>query len=506
MRTSSIIISFLCLCLYEHLCLAAFYPIRQYGTNAATYLTTFTPVRRNTMRKETIPDWVQLYKKLENRHENTMRRNQWSFQKPRGGVVYPPQRDLRTTLVGKSPANNVMKPRDDLLLPRQPMMNYFYDKKQQRTPKQQLNIARLSYPSLNSMIQGTAFPSLLQHYKNYNFLRQQTSQSRTQLKKESSINGNLDKKSVIRGVVPYNTFYNTWRPVQTTWYTPYQQQQYVRNLIRAGFASPLNSYYDNQLYPVMNSNSMLYSKSYITNDMQSSVKKAFIPRSNIQAFSKSKERITLTKPAIIKNFTTTILSSQNVFHNKSSIKKSKFASVPNDNTVRKNKTVNPTSSVKNITKIISVARKRTETIHNISHQSPVKTTNNTVNKSPSNETVNISQRATVVGKHETTIKPSDAHYILSKKNRTQYHRHFFHKTENSKSANKRGFLSSPEQFEDEVGEFPIEEDPKTESTSEGIDSLNTLDQDQGKLQQPGERKSFILVIGPRINQHSYILQ
>ena len=37
----------------------------------------------------------------------------------------------------------------------------------------------------------------------------------------------------------------------------------------------------------------------------------------------------------------------------------------------------------------------------------------------------------------------------------------------------------------------MEEDPKTESTSEGIDSLNTLDQDQGELQQPGSFNNYL---------------
>ena len=438
-------------------------------------------MRGNTIRKEAIPDWVQLYKKLENRHQNTMRRNPWSsVQKTRGGVDYPPQRDLRASLAGKSVASNIMKPRDDLLLPRQPMMNYFYDKKPERTPKQQLNIARLSYPSLNSMLQGSTISNLVQHYKNSNFLGQQISQSRTQLKKQSSINGNLDKKSIIRGV-PYNTFYNTYRPIQPTWYNPYQQQ-YMRSLIPAGFASSLNSYYNSQFYPTrMNSNPSLYPKSYIANNnMKLAVKKAFIPRSNIQAISKPKEGILLPESTITKNVPTVIQSTQINIHNKTSINKLEF--VPSDNSVRKNKTISPTSPTTNNTNVVSVIQKRRNgVIHNgsASHQTVTRTTNNTLIKSPFKKTLN---------KTTTIIKPSDAHYILSKKNRT---RHFFHKTDATKSANKRGFLSSPEEFEDEVGEFPMEEDPKTESTSEGIDSLNTLDQDQGELQQPGSFNNYL---------------
>ena len=504
----SFITCVLYLCLCEQLCSAAFYTYRQYGPNDGAYSTNNAPLRSTTLKKNTIPpNWVQLYKKLENQHGNTRRSNPWPTQITGGSGrvtpqnnIYPPQRDLRAALAGRfsSLQNSIInQPRKDLLLPRQPMMNYFYDKKQQRTPKQELIIARVSYPSLNAMIQGSNLPTLLQRYKNNHLLQQQSTQSRSKLRKHSSIDGNIDKKSTITS--PYNpapSYYNMYQPIQTSWYPSYQQQ-YTRGFIPAAFVPLVN--YKNQYSTRMNNNRQLvYGKSYFatpTSNIGSSVKKAFIPRNNVVALSQRKEKTPSTKTTIPKSSTEAVPSTPKNIHSTKTHNlsiKNQSASNAVNTLVGKGNTVNSTSVEPTVVRgnsptgsTVPTAQNKSNTTTNLKATDGYAKLNNnnkettiTSSKFLPKKNFSASHGDGTSSKHQASS--SDAHYTRGI-NRTHHKRHFYHRTRTTKSANKRGFLSSPEEFEDEVGEFPIED--STAENTEQTDALNALDQDQSQPPQ-----------------------
>ncbi|XP_066923323.1 titin homolog isoform X2 [Clytia hemisphaerica] len=235
---------------------------------------------QNLQRKNDVPkNWVQLYKSLEHKHtprssvggrplyNNPVITNAPPQFNPRSGAIQP-----------KVPQLSQQKGR--FVVDRKNIMDYFYAKQNSRTPKQELRLAQQTIPSLNSLFQKSIYPSILQRHKAKDALQRQVITSKYNMKMKSSINRNLDKKSLIRGP-PYYPYYTPYTAAyKNTWY-PYQQQRsyvpssptFSRNLYAAmgryaSYAVNPNTY--RSYYQPTNSNINRFA-----------VKKTIIPRGNI---------------------------------------------------------------------------------------------------------------------------------------------------------------------------------------------------------------------------------
>jgi len=447
-------------------------------------------VSQQGQRKNNLPsNWIQLYKSLENKHAINSPRvlNSYNVQ------VRSKQWTRPAISTKKSPATSATRTSTTKLSAnqRKPIMNFFYGNNNKRgvelTLKQKLINANNVFPSLNTLFSQSPYPRVVDRLRVNSHLRQQVEGSQTKLKQQSYINNDLDKKDTIRRSPYYgNPYYNSYR--YNTWY-PYQQQVSMRTFI------PQMSYYTRPPYaapqvyqasiPYSNYRSAMMKKNFIARNSQ-----AITKLSNIRPISINSKKEN-AKPGYASNRATI-----NVSNNTS----------PATTTTT---TTNTTSVAKNNRTIESVDRTGNETSSHIKNNTLSTASNlknnltspfpsaslNTSNVTKENDTVVLSSSWTKF-RPNTTRKANESFPLVKNKlknestttslnkttkgamRRSLHRRHHFHKTPTA-GASKRGFLSSPadggSDFEDELGEFPMEGNAEDD---DGSDPFSSFDDDQ----------------------------